>query len=301
LERGYIVHGTVRDLSHPEKYTHLTSLPGAAERLTLFKADLLEAGSFDAALKDTEEVLHVASPFHFNGGEEELVTPAVKGTLNVLQSVEKHPNIKRVVLTSSVAAVAFNGGKLPSTHIYTEADWSDAEYQRSRDFWYPLSKTLAEQAAWDHMKNTKAFSLVVINPCMVVGPMLQKSLNTSSETIGSYLDGTKKVIPQSTMGFIDVRDVAEVHILALETPSASGRYLMIQSSTPWEKICNELRKITEGKKYAIPTEVAKGDPPTPMLFDCTKAIKLLGRSFRSWEESVAETVKSLEEHGFVKQ
>jgi len=111
----------------------------------------------------------------------------------------------------------------------------------------------------------------------------------------------KKAIPQSTMGFIDVRDVAEAHILALETSSAQGRYLMIQSSNPWEKTCNTLRKITEGKKYSIPTALAKGDPPSPMLFDCSKAIKLLGRSFMTVENSLAETVKSLEDNGYVSE
>lgn len=200
-----------------------------------------------------------------------------------------------------MAAIGFNGGKLPPTHIYTDSDWSDAELQRKNNSWYPLSKTLAEQTAWDHMKKTNTFSLVVINPCLVIGPILQKSLNTSSEMIVNYLNGSKKTIPQSTMGFIDVRDVAELHIIAFENSSASGRYLMIQSSVPWEKICNTLRKITEGKKYAIPTEVAKGDPPTPMLFDCSKATKLLGRSFRPVEDSLVETVKSLEDNAFLSE
>jgi len=89
LERGYVVRGTVRDPNNQEKNAHLTSLPGAKKRLTLFKADLLDEGCFDAALKDTEGVFHVASPYNYTGGEEELVTPAVKGTLNVLRSVEK--------------------------------------------------------------------------------------------------------------------------------------------------------------------------------------------------------------------
>jgi len=199
LERGYFVHATVRDPNNQEKNSHLTSLPGAKERLILFKADLLEEGSFDAALKDTEGVFHVASPVFFVGEEDEIVTPAVKGTLNVLRSVEKFPKIKRVVFTSSVVAVTYNGGKLPNTHAYTESDWSDIEFQRKGNLWYPLSKTLAEQAAWDHMKNTKAFSLVVINPSLIIGCMLQKSLNTSSEIILNYLNGKNKIIPQSTM------------------------------------------------------------------------------------------------------
>jgi len=214
---------------------------------------------------------------------------------------KKHPNIKRVVLTSSMVAVAFNG-KLPSTHVYTEADWSDIEYLRSGKQWYNLSKTLAEQAALDFMKNAKAkFSLVVINPALIIGPMLQKSLNASSEVILKYLNGTEKVIQQSVMIFIDVRDAAELHVLAFENPSASGRFNMVQSSLPWEKFCNVLRKTTKGKNYAIPTELAKGDPPKPMLFDCSKATKLLGRPFRPLAETVSDTVKSMEEHGFLNE
>jgi len=304
LSRGYHVHGTVRDPTDPKKVAHLTSLPGASERLTLFKADLLDGHEvFEAAFKGTHGVIHVASPFHNKGGENELVVPAVTGTRNILVSVENVPEVKQIVLTSSMAAVGFNGGKLPPTHIYTEADWSNADLQRQNQSWYPLSKTLAEKSAWDYMatERKRDFRLIVINPTLIVGPILQPTLNTSSEIVASYLNGEKEVIPQSTMGYVDVRDVAEAHIKAYESESAEGRYIMIERSLPWADLCEILRKETKGKKYKIPTKEAEGNKPTPMLFDSSKVIKLLGHPLITVEESIRDTIKGLEQHKFVKE
>jgi len=235
--------------------------------------------------------------------KNELVVPAVSGTRNLLESVENVPEVKRIVLTSSMAAIGFNGGTLPPTHVYTEADWSIAEMQRKNQLWYPLSKTLAEKAAWDYMatERKREYKLVVINPCLIVGPILQPVLNTSSEIIAGYLNGDKDTIPQSTMGLVDVRDVAEAHVKALENEEAEGRYLMIQRSAPWASTCEILRKETEGKKYKIPTTEAEGNKPTPMLFDCGKVIKLLGHPLIPVEDSLRETIKGLEQHGFVKE
>ena|SRR3990167_1074707 len=121
----------------------------------------------------------------------DLLKPAKEGTLNVLRSVAKAPSVKRVIVTSSVAAIAYNGGRLPSDHVYSGADWSHEDYLREKGFWYPLSKTLAEKAAWDFIKDLKAsgreITLATVNPTLVVGPMLQSTLNTSSEFVKSLL------------------------------------------------------------------------------------------------------------------
>ncbi|MCI27978.1 cinnamoyl-CoA reductase 1-like, partial [Trifolium medium] len=111
LHRGYTVKATVRDPNDPKKIDHLLKLDGAKERLKLFKANLLEEGSFDSVVEGCEGVFHTASPFYHDVKDPhtELIDPALKGTLNVLNSCAKSPSLKRVVLTSSIAAVAYNG------------------------------------------------------------------------------------------------------------------------------------------------------------------------------------------------
>lgn len=146
LEHGYIVHGTVRNKN---KSSHLKELPNS-ERLHLFEADLLVEGSFDKAFEGCSGVFHTASPFFFSGvtdPETQMLKPAIDGTLSVLRSVCRTPTIKRVIVTSSLAAIIV--GNYEQDHEFTEEDWSDENLQRSANMWYLLSKNLAERAFWD--------------------------------------------------------------------------------------------------------------------------------------------------------
>ena len=145
LERGYNVRGTIRG----DPPAHLTSLPHAKERLTLYKADLLTPGSFDHAFAGCDGVFHTASPFFFQtkDPENELLKPAIEGTLSVLNSAYNTPSVKRVIVTSSTAAVMI--GNYDTNHEFVEDDWSDAELLKMTKQWYLLSKTLAERAVWD--------------------------------------------------------------------------------------------------------------------------------------------------------
>uniref|UniRef100_A0A803NFY3 NAD-dependent epimerase/dehydratase domain-containing protein n=1 Tax=Cannabis sativa TaxID=3483 RepID=A0A803NFY3_CANSA len=127
LQRGYTVKASVREPNESRKTAHLTSLDGAKERLQLFKANLLEEGSFESCLEGCEGVFHTASPFYHDikDPQAELLDPAIKGTLNVLNSVAKFPSIKRVVLTSSIAAVAYNGKPRTPDVVVDETWFSD--------------------------------------------------------------------------------------------------------------------------------------------------------------------------------
>ncbi|XP_039847662.1 phenylacetaldehyde reductase-like isoform X2 [Panicum virgatum] len=129
LERGYTVRGTLRDPADPKKIGHLRALDGSAERLQLFKADLLEEGSFDAVVQGCECVFHTASPFYNNPKDPqvELIDPAVKGTLNVLGSCKKAASVKRVILTSSMAAVVFTEKPLSPDVVVDETSYSIPE------------------------------------------------------------------------------------------------------------------------------------------------------------------------------
>ncbi|CAN4110314.1 unnamed protein product [Withania somnifera] len=227
LQRGYTVNATVRDLNDTNKVAHLLSLDGANERLHLFKAELLEEQSFNPAIDGCEGVFHTASPVFLTGkSKEELVDPAVKGTLNVLQSCAKSPSVRRVVITSSTASVICNRNMSTPGAVADETWYSDPEFCEEKKDWYQLSKTLAEQAAWKFAKEN-GIDLVTLHPGLVIGPLLQPTLNFSCEVIVNFIKEGKEAWSGGTYRFVDVRDVANAHILAFEVPSANGRYCLV--------------------------------------------------------------------------
>eukprot|EP00294_Goniomonas_avonlea_P016665 CAMPEP_0114559732 /NCGR_PEP_ID=MMETSP0114-20121206/11077_1 /TAXON_ID=31324 /ORGANISM="Goniomonas sp, Strain m" /LENGTH=324 /DNA_ID=CAMNT_0001745219 /DNA_START=26 /DNA_END=1000 /DNA_ORIENTATION=- len=301
LKRGYQVRGTVRSLADPTRVDHLRALPGA-ERLELFEADLLKDNSFDAAVSGCQGVFHCASPFQLSStdGRKEFVEPALQGTRNLLGSVDRTPSVTTVVLTSSMASIGFNGGKLPPTHVYSTADWSDIEHMESKNIFYPLSKTLAEKEAWA-IAEGKPWKLAVINPTMVFGPLLQPTLNASSEHLLNFCNGSKKLIPKGSLGWVDVRDVAELHVAAFEKKelSVGKRFIAMAASLLWKDVCPEILKLRPS--LPVPTEVEEGELATPMLFDNASAVELLGRPFRDPMTVVLpDSLDSLEKAGFLK-
>ena len=195
LEAGYTVRGTVRNPQKAKGLEHLHKLsedhPG---RLSLFKADLLEKGSFDEAMDGCELVIHTASPFLLTGftdAEEALVRPALEGTRNVLDSVNRTKSVKRVVLTSSV--VAIYGDNCESLGVpggvFTDEHWnttSSVDHQP-----YSYSKTVAEQEAWRYQKAQDRWDMVTVHPGMVFGPALTKASDSASlSTMKQFTDGT---------------------------------------------------------------------------------------------------------------
>ncbi|KAK6164178.1 hypothetical protein DH2020_001042 [Rehmannia glutinosa] len=229
LQRGYNVKATVRYPNDPKKTNHLLSLDGAKERLKLLKADLLEEGSFDAAVAGCDGVFHCASPFFLETSNPQVLDPFsvfIEGTLNVLGSCAKTPSVKRVILTSSEAAIAFNRTPRTSETVIDETWWADPDYCRENQMWYVLSKRLAEGAAWDLAKE-KGIDLVSINPCCVIGPMLQPMLNTSCGQVLSLINGSE-TYQNTAYGWVHVKDVVDAHILAYEKPEANGRYYIVE-------------------------------------------------------------------------
>ncbi|KAK8697633.1 hypothetical protein V6N13_113774 [Hibiscus sabdariffa] len=186
LLRGYNVNASVRN-------------PSAENRLKFFKADLLEEGSFDSVVEGCEGVFHTASPF-FNDvvdPQAELIDPAVKGTLNVLNSCAKAASIKRVVLTSSIAAVAYERKPRTPDVVIDENWFTDPDYCKGLKLWYVISETLAEDSAWKFAKE-KGIDMVAINPGMAIGPLLQPTLNTSAAAILNLIKGAQ-TFPNETL------------------------------------------------------------------------------------------------------
>ncbi|KAL7126153.1 hypothetical protein ABFS83_14G166400 [Erythranthe nasuta] len=241
LHRGYTVKATIRNLSDPSKVAYLKGLEGAKERLELFESNLLEQGSFDAAVDGCDGVFHTASPLlidNFNDPQMELIEPAVRGTLNVLSSCLKaKASIKRVVLTSSMGSVMYNrditeifttGNSSTTTTTVIDETWlSDPSFCEETQQWYLLSKTLAEEAAFNFAKEN-GMNLLCINPGFVIGPLLQPTLNLTSQSFLNFIrEGKSSGMPCGIFMYVDVRDVASAHVLAFENPSASGRYCVV--------------------------------------------------------------------------
>ncbi|XP_041994533.1 phenylacetaldehyde reductase-like isoform X2 [Salvia splendens] len=293
---GYIASWLVKFLLHKgdsKKTQHLLALDGAKERLHLMKANLLEEGSFDSVVNGCEGVFHTASPFYHavTDPQAELIDPAVKGTLNVLRSCAKAPSVKRIVLTSSIAAVAYNGKPRTPEVVVDETWWSSPEVCEQMQMWYVLSKTLAEDAAWKFVKE-KGIAMVAINPAMVIGPLLQPTLNTSSAALLNLINGAE-TYPNSTFGWINVKDVAHAHILAFENPSANGRYCLVERVAHLSEIVKILRELYP--TYKLPEKCADDKPFVPLYQVSKEKLISLGVEFTPLEEGIKETVESLKE------
>jgi len=290
LENGYTVRGSVRDLNDPRKTEHLTSLAGA-ERLHLFEADVL-TGNFDPIFNGCEGVFHTASPFFWNTNdpENELLKPAIDGTRHVLNAVIRSPSVKKVVVTSSNVAVSFGA---PKNEAYNENDWSDENFCLERKMFYPLSKIRAEREAWRiHSENADKFDLVTVNPPLILGPMLQPTLNTSSEALLKYLDGSKDKIVNSSMAVVDVRDAAIAHLLSYEKPT-QGRLVNVGLQGTWEDVANCLKRLyPEGQ---IPLEI-DNSTFVRKTFDVSKSLNL-GVVYTSMEKTLTDSVESLKKWG----
>ncbi|KAK2970077.1 hypothetical protein RJ640_006550 [Escallonia rubra] len=246
LDRDYTVKATVRSLNDPKKTEHLLALDGAKERLHLFEANLVEEESFDSVIHGCDGVFHTASPVHLSVSvtdpKTELIDPAVKGTLNVLRSCAKVSSVKRVVVTSSIVSVILNGKPLTPDVVVDETWFSDAKLCEQIKAWYPLSKTLAEEAAWKFGKEN-GIDLVMIHPGFVLGPCLRPTLNLTSQEILNLVKSDKEDLPNEINVYVDVRDVACAHIKAFEIPSASGRYCLVGTVAYYVEVRKIIRKL----------------------------------------------------------
>ncbi|KAG6532824.1 hypothetical protein ZIOFF_006678 [Zingiber officinale] len=333
LQRGYTVRASVRDPDDPKKTEHLRALDGAAERLHLFKANLLEENSFDAGIEGCDGVFHTASPFYHAVTDPqvcdcvrlsqtylmllvaELLEPAVKGTLNVLASCKKG-SIKRVIVTSSMAAVAYNGRPRTPDVVVDDTWFSSPEVCEQDKQWYVLSKTLAEDAAWKFAKEN-AIDIVTINPAMVIGPLLQPTLNTSAAAILNLINAGpfflsfsrqyflsisgmtmgSTTYPNLSFGWVNVKDVAMAHILAFEVPSASGRYCLVERVAHYSELVRIIRELYPS--LPVPEKCADDKPFVPIYQVSKEKYKSLGLDYTPIETSIKETIESLKEKNFV--
>ena len=260
LETGCTVHAPVRDPDNTRKLAYLNAIAEASKgEIKFFKADLMEPGSYAAAMKGCGTVFHTASPFTLDvkDPQKELIDPALTGTKNVLESVNKTKSVKRVVLTSSCAAIYADAKDCASAPdgTLTEEIWNTTaslEYQP-----YSYSKTLAEKAAWEIANTQERWDLVTINPSFVMGPPIGgKPTSESFNFMQKLGDGDYKTgAPRFGIGVVDVRDVAKAHLAAAFIPKANGRHITSGHNTDIFEMF-KLLKGQFGKDYGIPKSAA---------------------------------------------
>jgi nucleoside-diphosphate-sugar epimerase len=317
LSRGATVRGTVRDPHDRDKCRHLLDMgQDLSGNLELARADLLEPQSFDEAIDGAGAVLHTASPFivgRIKDAQSQLIEPAVQGTQNVLDSVNRSQSVKSVVVTSSVAAIYGDAGDLQdkTNGVFTEDDWNTTSTVHHQPYNY--SKTMAEKTAWAMQRAQSQWKLAAINPAFVFGP--SKTPRTDSESIKLMHDMIRGVYrfgaPPLCFGIVDVRDVAKAHVEAAIRPEAEGRFILAADSKTFLEMGRILRRRL-GDRYPFP----KSEIPKPILylvgptqgfswkywrrnagyrvaFDNSRSRKILDIDYRPVEETIVEHAEQL--------
>ncbi|WP_417358865.1 SDR family oxidoreductase [Gallaecimonas pentaromativorans] len=317
LKAGYRVKTTVRTLSREDEVRAQLKQGGAqpGDRLTFVKADLTSDQGWSQAVAGCTFVMHGASPTPTGqqSNEDDWIIPAVAGNLRVLRFA-KAANIKRVVLTSAFGAIC--AGHPRMHRPFNETDWSNL----SGNVWpYQKSKTLSEQAAWDFIRREgEEMELAVINPVAVLGPVLGADYSHSIRLIKNLMDG-QRGCPKINCGFVDVRDVADIHLLAMTHPAAKGeRFLATAGDSLWiSQVAHILREKLGPLAHKVPTRIipnwlvrlgALKDPAmrgvVPLLgvnlnSTSAKARQTLGWAPRSAEEAIIATAQSLSKLGLL--
>ncbi|XP_020532914.1 phenylacetaldehyde reductase-like [Jatropha curcas] len=255
----------------------------------------MDEGSFDSAVDGCEGVFHTSCPlYHINDIQAELIDPAVKGTINVLKSCVKFTSVKRVIITSSMASVIFNGKPLTSDVVIDETWFSDPAYCKSIEPLYLYAKTISEEAARKFAEEN-GLDMITLHPSFVIGPFLQSTVNLTVQLILNYMNG--ETFPNTIYRFVDVRDVALAHVQALELPSANGRYCLsgrVVHFSEFLKLVHELYP-----NLHLPEKCEDDKPSVPKYEISKEKAKKLGVKFTPLEVSVVDTIECLKEKGFL--
>ncbi|WP_221393653.1 aldehyde reductase [Dyadobacter sp. NIV53] len=295
LRAGYNVKTTIRSMHKKGELLKKIRAAGAVntENLTFFEADLNDDRGWADAVKNCVYVLHVASPFPASTpkDENELIIPARDGALRVLKAA-RNAGVKRVVLTSSFAAIGYSIDK--TNHIFTETDWTDPLAPIAP---YIRSKTVAELAAWDFVRSEGGdLELSVINPVGIFGPVLGHSYSASIELVKGIMKGDIKENSLFTFGVVDVRDVADIHITAMKHPGAAGERFLATSDGAMSFY--DIAQIIKKQRSEIAVSVAEMIRTSPDLYvnlSNEKAGKVLNWFPRTKEEAILASVDSISE------
>ncbi|KAL2833330.1 hypothetical protein BDW59DRAFT_156832 [Aspergillus cavernicola] len=305
LERGYSVTATVRSITKGETIlaSHNNIPNGKLSYVVV--PDIAAEGAFDLAVQSTppfDYVIHTASPFpdSFIDPVKDLLNPAINGTTGILKGIKAHaPSVKRVVITSSFAAIV-NTASPPK--VYDETSWNPVTWDEAvadRSLAYRGSKTFAEKVAWEFIeKESPGFDLVAINPPLVYGPNTLNSLNTSNQRIRDFIQGkhatANELPPTGTFLWVDVRDLALAHVRAIEVPEAGGnRFFVTAGHCSNKRIVDAIRETHPELALRLPRDPVDDFPGRCYGFDNGRVGRVLGVEFRSLRECMRDTVSSL--------
>lgn len=322
LQAGYHVRTTVRSLQREPTVRTMLKTAGInpGNKLSFIEADLTSDTNWPEAVADCTYVLHVASPFPIAlpKNEDDLIIPAREGALRVLRAA-RNANVKRVVLTSSFAAVGY-GTHNPNGRTFTEEHWSDPDGPGMSA--YLRSKTLAERAAWNFINTEgRTLELTVINPVGIFGPVLSADYAASIQLLQRLLDGNMPGCPRLSFGIIDVRDVADLHIRAMTNTAANNqRFIAVAgTSMTMQEIAITLKTHLGNDAKRVPTKIlpdwilriaAIFDPTAKQIVPqlgkvknttSQKAQNLLGWTPRSSHDAIIATAQSLIKLGLIKK
>ncbi|BGP03186.1 putative uncharacterized oxidoreductase [Rhodotorula toruloides] len=316
LQAGFRVRGTVRSKEKGQYLVDRFKQQGLDKFEFVIVEDVEAPGAFDEAVKGVDAVVHTASPFHFNVTDpyKDLINPAVQGTLNALRSAAKEPRVKRVVITSSFAAVV---NPHDPVYTFTEQDWNEFSpkqvEEKGKDVdpsqAYRCSKTKAEQAAWKFVEEEKpAFDITTIQPPLIFGPLEHEvpsadKLNTSINNFYGFLTGKKSAEDaQAGFGsFVDVRDVAKIHVESLLVEEAGNqRFLVATSDSSYQPLLDLFfAHADDSLKSAFPN-AEKGKPGNPKpkanVMDTSKVRKTFKWQPIEAKDTVLDMAKSLAEY-----
>ena len=280
--------------------------------------DIAQEGAFDEAIKSDppfEAVIHTSSPFHFNTTDfkKDLLDPAIIGTTGILKAIKKSaPAVKRVVITSSFASIIDGSKGTRPGYTYSEADWNPITEEgalENASTGYRASKTFAEKAAWEFLEKEKpGFTIATMCPPLVLGPILPylqglENLNTSNQRIANILTGNaKEEIPATgTFIWVDVRDLALAHIRAVELEEAQNkRFFVTAGYMSNEEIADIIRDNYPDLRDKLPVKGVKGGgyPAEGVYkYNNSRTKDILGIEFKSLNQSIVDTVKSLQAVG----
>lgn len=323
LSEGITVHAAVRSPENKKKTQYLDAL---AEKLPgnirYFKADLLTEGAYDEAMKGCELVYHTASPFalEIKDAQKDLVDPALKGTRNVLESANRTPSVKRVVVTSSCAAIygdAADVVKMPNQRLKEDV-WNTTSSLTHQPYSY--SKTVAEKEAWKMSKEQERWDLVTINPSFVIGPGIHPYGTSETFNLMKQMgDGTMKMgTPDFRIGCVDVRDLAEAHYKAGYTPNAKGRHIISGHDSSFLDLSAQVRNefpnlplpkrklpkflvVLMAPSVGMTRKMARLNVGHPWHADNSKSVKELGMKYRPLKETMVDFFQQLNQVGHFKK
>ncbi len=318
MREGWHVRATLRNLARDaEVRAWLDAAASDPERLRFVSADLNGDAGWNEAVRGVSHVLHVASPIPTVNphDDEELIAPARDGTLRVLR-VARDAGVKRVVVTSSTAAICYGHGSREKP--YTEAEWSDPKNLRDSSA-YERSKTYAEHAAWDFMKREGgALEMTTINPGAVLGPVLGPDFSASIEIVRKLMDGSVPGCPRMGWPLVDARDIADLHIRAMTHADAAGQRFLGAGEFLWMA---DIAKLLRERMPEIARRVPKRNIPDWMVrltaifdgtlrsrlfelgkkraVDASKAKRVLGWAPRPAADTITDCAQSLIAHKLV--